>query len=152
MGTRDEIVELPSMQVDNRWFEVALQIWHDGTRYGGRLWFTAVGAEADPIPGRRLFIGNTREELIGRVHELTADDTRAQFRHAMIDRRRYLPLRATTEEILHNIRQINNTAIALRNGTMSDQIAAYEMDLYEEKLHDLVSKLREVAGIEELPE
>ena len=150
MAIRDEVVDLPAMQIDNQWYQVWVQIWHDGTKFAGRLWFTGPGTGDGAMPGRRLFYGTTREELLGRVEELGDEQMRGQFRHAMVDRRRYLPLRAVTEEILHNIRMINQVAVEWRSGNTPAEHAEREMDHIEERLRELVASLRTVAGVEEI--
>lgn len=149
MGIRDEIIDLPATQVGTQTYDTSLQIWHDGTKYAGRLWFVGAGTGEGGMPGRRLFYGLTREEVIERVEELSPDDLRGQFRHAMTDRRRYLPLRGATDEILHNIRLLNQVAAQARTGSAPAEQAEREMAQIEERLHDLVSRLRDVAGIEE---
>ncbi|MEJ7810373.1 MAG: hypothetical protein WKG32_08160 [Gemmatimonadaceae bacterium] len=151
MGIRDEIVDLPAMQVGDEWYEVSLQLWHDGTKYAGRLWFAGAGMGEGGMPGRRLFYGSTREDVIDRVGELGAEAQRGQFRHAMVDRRRYLLLRAATDEILNRVRELNAVAVAWRTGVREPEDAERAMDGIESQLHELVDGLREVAGIEDRP-
>jgi len=151
MGIRDEIIELPAIAIDEQWYEVSVQLWHDGTKYAGRLWFEGPGTGEGGMPGRRLFYGGTPDELLERVQELTQDELRAQFRHAMVDRRRYLPLRAATDEILRNIRQLNQVAVEWRTGAADAQQCEQEMDRIEEQLRELVASLRTLAGLEEFP-
>ncbi len=152
MGIRDEIIELPAVQVDAQWYDTSLQIWHDGTKYAGRLWFMGAGTGEGGMPGRRLFYGLTRDEVVERVRELSNEELRGQFRHAMTDRRRYMPLRMATDEILHQIRQLNHIAVQWRLGSAPAEQAEQEMDAIEARLHAIVDRLREVAGVEDLPE
>lgn len=151
MTVRDEIVELPSIQIDAQWYELTLQFWHDGTKYAGRLWFNGAGTGEGGMPGRRLYYGGTRDELIEVVEGLPPEEIRNQFRAAMTDRRRYLPLRAATDELLYNIRMLNQVAVEWRTGAADDAAATREMARIEERLHEIVSSLRTVAGIEEPP-
>lgn len=151
MTVRDEIVELPPLQIDTHWYEMSLQVWHDGTKYAGRLWFTGSGTGEGGMPGRRLYYGSTRDELTALVAELPPEEVRSQFRHAMTDRRRYLPLRAATDELLYNIRMMNQVAVEYRTGAADPAVSEREIDRLEERLLEIVRSLRSVAGIEEPP-
>lgn len=145
---RDEILELPAVQIDQQWYDVSLQTWHDGTRYAGRLWFEGAGTERDGMPGRRLFSGSSRDEVIDRVQEMSPDEMRGQFRHAMTDRRRYLPLRALIDEMLQNVRNYNLLAVELRTGATEPKSARAELDSIQARLHELVDGMQKVAGVE----
>ena len=149
MGIRDEIIDLPSVQIDSEWYRMSLQIWHDGTKYAGRVWFDGAGTSQGGIPARRLFHGAAKEDVIRRVAELSDDDLRAQLRHALIDRRRYLPLRSAVDELLNTIRRLNQVAVDWRTGAADAVEAEREMERIEERLHDVVGRLRQVAGVEE---
>ena len=151
MTVRDEIVELPSIQIDAQWYEMTLQFWHDGTKFAGRLWFTGSGTGEGGMPGRRLYYGGTRDELIEVVEAMPQEEIRNQFRAAMTDRRRYLPLRAATDELLYNVRMLNQVAVEWRTGAADDAVSTREMMRIEERLHEIINSLRAVAGIEEPP-
>jgi hypothetical protein len=148
MSIRDEIVDLPALSIDGQWYDVSVQLWHDGTKYAGRVWFTGAGTGEGGMPARRLFYGATRQDVLERVRELSALDMQGQFRYAMQDRRRYLPLRARTDEILHNIRLLNQIAVEWRSGATDQAQAESQMARIEARLHELVSGLRSVAGVE----
>jgi hypothetical protein len=152
MSIRDEIVEFPAMNIDGQWYDVSVQLWHDGTKYAGRVWFAGAGTGEGGMPGRRLFYGPTRDEVLERVRELSDAALTAQFRSAMIDRRRYLQLRALTDEILHQIRLFNSVAVAWRSGTTAAGAAEDEMQRLEDRLHELVNGIRGVAGLEGEPQ
>lgn len=151
MTVRDEIVELPPIQIDAQWYDMTLQFWHDGTKFAGRLWFNGAGTGEGGMPGRRLYYGGTRDELVEVVEALGEEEIRNQFRAAMTDRRRYLPLRAATEELLYNVRMLNQVAVEWRTGAADDTVSQREMARIEERLHEIVNSLRAVAGIEEPP-
>jgi hypothetical protein len=151
MTVRDEIVELPPIQIDAQWYDMTLQFWHDGTKFAGRLWFNGAGTGEGGMPGRRLYYGATKDELVEVVQGLGEEEIRNQFRAAMTDRRRYLPLRAATEELLYNVRMLNQVAVEWRTGAADDAVSQREMARIEERLHEIVNSLRAVAGIEEPP-
>ena len=148
MSIRDEIVEFPAMNIDGQWYDVSVQLWHDGTKYAGRVWFAGAGTGEGGMPGRRLFYGATREEVLQRVREMEPAELKGQFRHAMEDRRRYLPLRAVVDELLHNVRLLNQVAVEWRTGMTPPDPAEQEMQRIEDRLHELVNGLRSVAGLE----
>lgn len=148
MSIRDEIIDLPATNIDGHFYDVTVQLWHDGTKYAGRVWFAGQGTGEGGMPGRRLFYGATRDEVLERVREMPEQDLKGQFRSAMIDRRRYLQLRALTDDILHNIRVFNQVAVEWRTGLSAPEAAEAEMTRLEERLHDLVNGIRAVAGLE----
>jgi hypothetical protein len=151
MSVRDEIVDLPPIQIDAQWYDMSLQYWFDGTKYAGRLWFSGSGTGEGGMPGRRLWHGASRDELMELVQTLSPDEIRGQFRHAMTDRRRYIPLRAATDELLYNVRMLNQVAVEWRTGGTDASNAEREMEKLEGRLHEIVNGLRIVAGIEEPP-
>ena len=62
--------------------------------------------------------------------------------------RRYHALRRLTVDVLGKIRRLNRLAIAMRAGLMDTEEAAREIAAAEADLHDLVDRLRDVAGVE----
>ncbi|MGI9076619.1 MAG: hypothetical protein ACR2G6_04690 [Gemmatimonadaceae bacterium] len=148
---RDQILELAALQVDQQLYDVSLQTWHDGTGFAGRLWFDGPGTERGGIPGRRLFSGASRDELIDRVQEVSVEEMTGQFRHAMIDRRRYLPLRRLINDLLHNVRLYNQVAIDIRMGTKESEPGEAELLVVQKQMLELVGGMRKVAGMEDLP-
>jgi len=149
---RDEILELPAIQIDQQWYDVSLQTWHDGTKFAGRLWFEGPGTERGGMPGRRLFSGANRDELIDRVQEIPPEEMSGQFRHAMTDRRRYMPLRGVIDELLHNVRIYNQVAVDIRTGATESEPGEEELLVVKQRMLELVDGMRKVAGIEDLGE
>ena len=63
--------------------------------------------------------------------------------------RRFHALRRVTTDVLAKIRRLNRLAIAMRAGLMDTEEAAREIAAAEADLHDLVDRLRDVAGVED---
>ncbi|MDQ3696714.1 MAG: hypothetical protein M3373_01625 [Gemmatimonadota bacterium] len=147
MSVRDEIIELPAVTIGGQLYNVSVQLWHDGTKYAGRVWFAGPGTGDGGMPGRRLFYGPTRDEVLARVRELTEAELRGQLRYALEDRRRYRALRALTDEVLHNIRLLNQVAVEMRTGVTDTEPAESEMQRIVQRLHELVDGLPDVAGV-----
>lgn len=72
----------------------------------------------------------------------------ARSERASLDRRRYLALRGVTDEFLGTLRYLNQVTIAMRAGMLDLEGAAQEIDATEQQLHDLVRRMREVAGLD----
>ena len=53
-----------------------------------------------------------------------------------------------TVEVLENIRHLNALATSMRAGLVDIDEAAAEIDLTEDRLHELIDRLRPVAGVE----
>ena len=115
------------------------------------LWPESLAEEWDEvgIPDRGALPGRTREEVVTAARKLTTEDLRLRFRRAKMDKRRFLGLRRTTEEILSKIRYLNQVAVSMRAGLLDVDGAAQEIGLTERQLHDLIDHLRAHAGIEE---
>jgi hypothetical protein len=100
------------------------------------------------MPDRGALPGRSRDEVIALAQRLTPPELALRYRRALAERRRYLALRRTTEEILTRIRYLNQVAISMRAGLLDREGAAQELDLTERQLHDLVEQLRHTAGVE----
>lgn len=72
----------------------------------------------------------------------------ARSQRTSANRRRYLALRAVTDEFLVAMRYLNQVAISMRAGMLDLEGAAQEIDATEQQLHRLVGRMREVAGLD----
>ncbi|HJQ19823.1 MAG TPA: hypothetical protein VJ867_05690 [Gemmatimonadaceae bacterium] len=137
-----------TIEHDGRKLDVTCRIAFDGVEYVGRLWFADVNLDDSGMPDRGALPGRSRDEVIALAERLTAPELALRYRRALAERRRYLELRRTTEEILTRIRYLNQVAISMRAGLLDREGAAQELDLTERQLHDLVEQLRHTAGVE----
>ena len=139
---------LGTIEHEGRRYNVSVQITFDGIEYVGRLWFADEAWDDAGIPDRGALPGNTKDEVLDLARRLTSEQLGMRFRRAQAEKRRYLGLRRCTEDVLSRIRYLNQVAISMRAGLLDVDGAAQEIDLTERQLHDLVGKLREVAGVE----
>ena len=79
---------------------------------------------------------------------LPKSDLLLRFRRAVAERRRYHGLRRTTRDVLDGIKYLHHVATSMRTGRLDVEEAAREIDATEVRLHQLVSQLRAVAGVE----
>jgi hypothetical protein len=151
MANRDdgEQPHIATLDVENRTYNVSVRVVYDGVEYVGRLWFASDEWEDVGIPDRGALPGRTRDEVVEAARRLTEEDLRLRFRRASADKRRFLGLRRTTEEILSKIRYLNQVAVSMRAGLLDVEGAAQEVGLTERQLHDLIDDLRSHAGVEE---
>ncbi len=135
---------------DGRTYDVAVRVLFDGMEYLGRLWFRERGAgDLTGIPDRGLVPGRTLEEALDFARRFRADELLHRLQRALSEKRRFLELRTTTDEVLSKIRYLNQLAVAMRTDVLDVEGAAQEIDLTEAQLIELVRQLRTVAGVEE---
>ncbi len=151
MANRDdgEQPHIAMLEVDGKTFDVSLRVIYDGIEYVGRLWFANEEWEEVGMPDRGAFPGRTRDQVISAARALSADDLLLRYRRASAEKRRFLGLRRTTEEILSKIRYLNQVAVSMRAGLLDVEGAAQEIGLTERQLHDLIDHLRSNAGVED---
>jgi hypothetical protein len=140
---------IATTEMDGRRFHAMLRIVHDGVEYVGRLWFADEAWEDRELPDRGPFSGRTPEEVLAAAKRLTDDELRARYKRALAEKRRYLGLRRTTEQILTRIRYLNTLAVSIRGGKLEETDAQKEIAACIAQLHELVDSLASVAGIEE---
>jgi len=141
--------EIATINVDGRQLAVSLNVAFDGIEHVGRLWFAEEEWEDEGIPDRGVISGRTTEDVITSARALTETELHARLRRATVNKRRYLSLRAVTDEILHKVRYLNQVAVSMRAGLIDLDGAAQEIDFTEHQLHELVARLRDAAGVEE---
>ncbi len=150
MQQADDSVQprIATLHVDGKTVIVSVLVSYDGVEYVGRLWFNESDPDDDGVPDRGPLSGRSKGDVEAAARKLTEAELLARFRRALTNKRRYLALRATTNELLRNVRYLNQVAISMRAGLIDSEGAEQEIDFAEHQLHDIVSRLREVAGID----
>jgi hypothetical protein len=141
--------EIATIGADDRRLAVSLIISFDGIEHVGRLWFAEEEWEDEGIPDRGVISGRTPDEVIASARALTETELFARHQRATVNKRRYLSLRAVTDEILRKVRYLNQVAVSMRAGLIDLEGAAQEIDFTEHQLHELVARLRDAAGVED---
>ena len=151
MKPMDEVEQphLATIDADGRRFNVSVQIMYDGIEYVGRLWFADEAWDDAGFPDRGALPGRMKEEVMQMARRLRPEDLVRRYHRALAEKRRFLGLRRTTEEILSKIRYLNQVSVSMRAGLLDVDGAAQEIEATEKQLHDLVEELRGVAGVEE---
>ncbi len=150
MQQADESVQprVATLHVDGRTIIVSVLVSYDGVEYVGRLWFNETDVDDDGVPDRGPLSGRSKGEVETAAKKLTESELLARYRRALTNKRRYLALRATTNELLRNVRYLNQVAISMRAGLIDPEGAEQEIDFAEHQLHEIVARLRDVAGVE----
>ncbi len=138
-----------TIHVDGKAIIVSVLVSYDGVEYVGRLWFTDPECDDDGVPDRGPLSGRSKGEVETLARKLTETELMARYRRALTNKRRYLALRATTGELLRNVRYLNQVAVSMRAGLIDMEGAAQEIDFTEHELHEIVARLRDVAGVED---
>jgi hypothetical protein len=134
-----EMPHIATIEVEGRRYNVALRIEHDGVEFVGRLWFAdEAWAEDDGMVDQGVLPGRSAELVIAHAQSLGHRELVQRF-HA---------LRQLTVEVLENIRHLNALATSMRAGLVEMHEAAAEIDLTEDNLHELIDRVRNVAGVE----
>jgi hypothetical protein len=141
--------EIATIGADGRRLTVSLIVAFDGIEHVGRLWFAEEEWEDQGIPDRGVISGRSLDEVMTAARVLTEPELLARHQRATVNKRRYLSLRAVTDEILRKVRYLNQVAVSMRAGLIDLDGAAQEIDFTEHQLHELVARLRDAAGVED---
>ncbi|MDQ6886691.1 MAG: hypothetical protein M3068_05290 [Gemmatimonadota bacterium] len=140
--------QIGSVAINGRHYTVSVLISYDGVEYAGRLWFAEDDWEDSGIPDRGLIPGRSKQEVMEYAKKLSPSDLTARYRRALANKRRYLALRNATEEMLRKIRYLNQVAVSMHAGLIDLDGAAQEIDVTEQQMHEIVTRLRDAAGEE----
>jgi len=144
-----EMPHIATIDVEGRRYNVALRIDHDGVEFVGRLWFSdEAWAEDDGIVDQGVLPGKSPDAVIGQAQGFGERELVQRYRRALAQKRRFHALRRLTVEVLENIRHLNALATSMRAGLVEMDEAAAEIDQTEDRLHELIDRLRPVAGVE----
>ena len=144
-----EMPHIATIDVEGRRYNVALRIEHDGVEFVGRLWFSdEAWAEDDGIVDQGVLPGRSPEIVVGCAHGLGERELVQRYRRALAQKRRFHALRRLTVEVLENIRHLNALATSMRAGLVDLDEAAAEIEQTEDRLHELIDRLRPVAGVQ----
>ena len=150
MAMHDEISQpyVATIDTDGRSYNVSVRIVYDGIECVGRLWFADESWEDLGLPDRGALPGRSREEVLALAKRIPSDELIKRYRRALAEKRRFVGLRKHTDEILSNIRYLNQVAVSMRAGLLDVDAAAEEINLTEQQLHRLIDTLAEYAGRE----
>lgn len=137
---------LGTLTVDGSVHNVSVRISYDGVEYLGRLWFADSVRDIEGIPDYGVIPGRTAEDVLVAAKRLNADDLARRFHRAHAEKRRYIRLRRSVEEILAKVKYMNRVAISMRGGMLDVDAAEQELDLVTDQIQDIVSRLKEVAA------
>lgn len=139
---------IATIEHDGRRLHVSCRIAFDGIEYVGRLWFADEKLADSGIPDRGALPGRSRDEVTALAQRLTPPEFALRYRRAVAERRRFFELRRATDEVLQQIRYLNQVSISMRAGLLDEEGAAQEVEMTENRLHELVDQLRRAAGVE----
>jgi hypothetical protein len=145
----DQPPHVAAIMIEGKEIDVSLRVAHDGIEYVGRLWFTETSWDDAGIPDRAAFCGRTPDDALALAQRLSSDDLMHRYHRAVAEKRRFHALRKVTDEMLAKIRYMNQLSISMRAGLLDLDGAAQEIDVAEKQLHEIVGRLRHVAGIED---
>lgn len=127
---------------------VSVRISYDGVEHVGRLWFADSVRDVEGIPDYGVIPGRTADEVLAAARQIDAEDLTRRFHRAYAEKRRYTRLRRLVEEIIAKVKYMNRVAVSMRGGMLDNEGAGQELDLITKQLHDIVTRLKDVAGVE----
>jgi hypothetical protein len=146
LDERDES-PLGNIELAGDRYRVTCRIAWDGIEYVGQLWFADVATD-EGVADRGTFPGRTSEEVRTLASRLTTDELIRRLARAHGEKRRFHSLHRATDEVIAKIRYLNKVVLAARAGLLDADGARAEIDLVEQQLHDMVTRLRDHAGVE----
>jgi len=125
---------------------VSVRISYDGVEHVGRLWFADSVRDVEGIPDYGVIPGRTADDVLAAARQMDAEDLTRRFHRAHAEKRRYIRLRRSVEEILAKVKYMNRVAISMRGGMLDVDAAEQELDLVTDQIQDIVSRLKDVAA------
>jgi hypothetical protein len=146
LDTRATRHHLGTLRIEGGVHNVSVRIFYDGVEYIGRLWFADSVKDVEGIPDYGVIPGRTTDDVVAAARQLTVEDLTRRFHRAHAEKRRYVRLRRSVEEILAKIKYMNRVAISMRGGMLDAEAAEQELDLVTDQIQDIVQRLKEVAA------
>lgn len=147
-NVQDDELFVTSAEIDGRPCAVTVRVAFDGIEHVGYLWFREPDWDEDEgIRDQGAIPGQSPNEVLERAQALSPLDLTLRYRRAQSGRRRYHGLRVATTAFLDQIRYLNKLATSMRAGLLGMEEAAAEIAATERRLHDMVSEIREFAGV-----
>lgn len=137
---------LGTLRVDGGVHNVSVRIAYDGVEHVGRLWFADSVRDVEGIPDYGVIPGSTAEDVLAAARALNAEDLTRRFRRAHAEKRRYIRLRRSVEEILAKVKYMNRVAISARGGMLDAEAAEQELELVTDQIQEIVARLKDVAA------
>ena len=140
---------LATIDADGALCDVIVRFSYDGLEHIGRLWFSGPAVGDKPLPDHGAIPGRTIEEAIQLAERFTTDDLLRRFYRARAEKRKYLQLRRTTEQVLDKVKYMNRIALSMKGGMLDAEGARQELELIVKQMHELVDTMPSMAGVEE---
>jgi hypothetical protein len=137
---------LGTLRADGGVHNVSVRIAYDGVEYLGRLWFADSVKDIEGIPDYGVVPGRTVDDVMAAARQINAEDLTRRFHRAHAEKRRYIKLRRSVEEILAKVKYMNRVAISMRGGMLDTDVAQQELDLVTGQIQDIVARLKDVAA------
>lgn len=137
---------LGTLRVNGGVHNVSVRISYDGVEHVGRLWFADSVRDVEGIPDYGVIPGRTADDVLAAARKMGAEDLTRRFHRAHAEKRRYIRLRRSVEEILAKVKYMNRVAISMRGGMLDVDAAEQELDLVTDQIQDIVSRLKDVAA------
>ena len=133
--------------LEDQHFSVSLRVSYDGVEYLGRLRFT--GPFEITYQDHAAIPGSSASDAVRRATEFSETEMAQRCYRALSEKRRFIRLRSTTDEIINKIKFLNRIAVGLEKGMIDPVGGKQELDQVQGELLDIVRTLRLHAGVED---
>jgi hypothetical protein len=142
--------QIRTITIDGQKFFVSLRVAYDGIEHVGRLLFTEASTEITYLDHGGV-PGFSVEDAVSKATEFSEPHLAQRCYRALSEKRRFGKLRRATNDMIEKIRQLNSVAIALEKGIIDRVSGNQQLDEVQSQLLEIVMKLRQHAGVEDLP-
>jgi hypothetical protein len=128
---------------------VSLRVGFDGIEYIGRLWFIDAMDDQPSFQDHGAVPGFTVQEAVRKAREFSQAELENRCHRALAEKRRFGSLRKATDEMINQIKYLNQVVINLRRGMLDREGAHEEIQQIQKQILEIVRSLSRTPGVED---
>ncbi|HEV7596268.1 MAG TPA: hypothetical protein VGO33_14820 [Gemmatimonadaceae bacterium] len=148
-GSTNADHEIRVVTVDGHSYRVSLRVGFDGIEYIGRLWFIDVMDDQLSFQDHGAVPGFTVQDAVRKAREFSQAELEHRGHRALSEKRRFGSLRKATDEMINQIKYLNQVVINLRGGMLDREGAHEEIEQIQKQILEIVRSLPLHAGVED---
>jgi hypothetical protein len=148
-GSANADHEIRVVTVDGHSYRVSLHVGFDGIEYIGRLWFIDAKDDQLSFQDHGAVPGFTVQDAVRKAREFSQAELEHRCHRALSEKRRFGSLRKATDEMINQIKYLNQVVINLRGGMLDREGAHEEIQQIQKQILEIVRSLPLHAGVED---